>query len=336
VPISELQAANKQLEIEKQRTTDFTMRFAKLVKEKAALEKKIRVNDESDEKLNIVKEEKEAIEEEFEIIKKRLENLDPMYKWENSIYQKVANILKRAQVSPIQAFEEFDSNGDGVLNKAEFQSALFDKLRVSDITNREFEIIWDSLDADNSNCVDYKEFVRKLEQYGVKNLGKEEFILTQMVKACHNSNISISDFFEMIDKNKRGYISREDFKDILDSLDLKLKESEAIAFIDNFWRDKTAGIDYKGFLKIFAKLEIQVLNKKNSATTTKRQTMIKDETIRVKKDIFDQIKQVLDEQGKNLGDVFRAVDNDGSYEIDVDELFGAFKGMHLNVSRSQT
>ena len=72
----------------------------------------------------------------------------------------------------------------------------------------------------------------------------------------------MSEFFEMIDKNKRGYISREDFKDILDTLDLKLKESEAIAFIDNFWRDKTAGIDYKGFLKIFAKLEIQVLNQK--------------------------------------------------------------------------
>ena len=99
----------------------------------------------------------------------------------------------------------------------------------------------------------------------------------------------MSEFFEMIDKNKRGYISREDFKDILDTLDLKLKESEAIAFIDNFWRDKTAGIDYKGFLKIFAKLEIQVLNQKNSTSSTKRQVLIKDETIKLKKSIFDQI-----------------------------------------------
>jgi len=99
----------------------------------------------------------------------------------------------------------------------------------------------------------------------------------------------MSEFFEMIDKNKRGYISREDFKDILDTLDLKLKESEAIAFIDNFWRDKTAGIDYKGFLKIFAKLEIQVLNQKNNTSSTKRQVLIKDETIKLKKSIFDQI-----------------------------------------------
>jgi len=84
------------------------MRFAKLIKDKATLEKQIRVNDESDEKLKIIQEEKEALEEEFEIVKKRLENLDPVYKWENAIYQKIANILKRAQVSPVQAFEEFD------------------------------------------------------------------------------------------------------------------------------------------------------------------------------------------------------------------------------------
>ena len=265
------------------------MRFAKLIKDKATLEKQIRVNDESDEKLKIIQEEKEALEEEFEIVKKRLENLDPVYKWENAIYQKIANILKRAQVSPVQAFEEFDDSKDGLLNKQEFYKALFDHLRIQDITNREFDIIWDSMDPDKSNSIDYREFVCKLQQYGVKNLGKEEFILTQMVKSCHRAKISMSEFFEMIDKNKRGYISREDFKDILDTLDLKLKESEAIAFIDNFWRDKTAGIDYKGFLKIFAKLEIQVLNQKNNTSSTKRQVLIKDETIKLKKSIFDQI-----------------------------------------------
>lgn len=101
VPISELQAANKQLEIEKQRTSDFTMRIARMAKDKAELEKKVRMNDEADEKMRLLKDEKEQLEEEFEIIKKRLENLDQVFKWENTIYKKVANILKRAQVSPV-------------------------------------------------------------------------------------------------------------------------------------------------------------------------------------------------------------------------------------------
>lgn len=66
----------------------------------------------------------------------------------------------------------------------------------------------------------------------------------------------MSTFFEMFDKKRKGYFSREDFKDIFTSLDLKIVESEQNVFIDNFWKDKTAGIDYKSFLRIFAKLEI--------------------------------------------------------------------------------
>ena len=72
-----------------------------------------------------------------------------------------------------------------------------------------------------------------------------------MVKACKNTGITMAKFFEMFDKKGRGYFSRDDFKEIFNSLDLKINESEQNAFIDNFWKDKTAGIDYKSFLRIF-------------------------------------------------------------------------------------
>ena len=54
---------------------------------------------------------------------------------------------------------------------------------MTDLTDREMNMIWQSLDANNSGNVDYKEFVRKLEQYGVKNLGRNENILYQLAKA---------------------------------------------------------------------------------------------------------------------------------------------------------
>ena len=77
--------------------------------------------------------------------------------------------------------------------------------------------------------------------------------------------MSMAGLFEMIDKHGRGYISKEDFKDIFNNLgELKLNESELNSFLDNFWRDKTAGIDYKGFLRIFAKYEIKVQNEQKS------------------------------------------------------------------------
>jgi len=64
--------------------------------------------------------------------------------------------------------------------------------------------------------------------------------------------------------------------------------------------------------------------------------MIKDDIIRLKKDIFDTIDNVLKSEGKTCRDLFRSLDNDGSYEIDIDELFGAFKAMRIEVSRIQT
>jgi len=174
-----------------------------------------------------MKHDKDALEEEFEIVKKRLEGYDPLYKWENAIYQKIANMLKRAGVSPLQAFEAFDEDKNGSLSKNEFMSALTEKLRVYDLSHREAEILYNSLDNDRSGSIDYREFVRKLEQYGVKNLGREEFILYQLAKTMQKTNMSMANFFEMIDKHGRGYISREDFKDLFENLGgLKLNEGE--------------------------------------------------------------------------------------------------------------
>lgn len=65
------------------------------------LQKELRKNEEAHEDIKVLQEEKEALEEEFEIIKKRLEHFDLAFKFENQIYQKIANILNRANVSPL-------------------------------------------------------------------------------------------------------------------------------------------------------------------------------------------------------------------------------------------
>ena len=127
-------------------------------------------------------------------------------------------------------------------------------MHLSDLTQKEFDILWDSLDADKGGTVDYREFARKLERYGVRNRTKEEIIIYQIIEAVNRSNVkSMSNLFELIDKNGRGIISREDFRDIFQSLNLNLDKKELEKFIDNFWKDKEVGIDYQGFLRIFSK-----------------------------------------------------------------------------------
>jgi hypothetical protein len=52
------------------------------------------------------------LEEEYEIIAARLELKDKIFKWEQSIFKKIAQKLKRLNISPLQAFEAFDENRD--------------------------------------------------------------------------------------------------------------------------------------------------------------------------------------------------------------------------------
>ena len=340
VPVSELQSCQKKLEMETQKTSDYSARNAKLVDQVSKLQKQIRENDEADEKLKAVKEDKEVVEQEFFIVKKRLEDLDPVYKWENAIYQKIANMLKRAQVSPLQAFEAFDADKNGTLCKQEFIDALEQKMRLYDMSHHEMSRLFDSLDANGDGKVDYHEFVRKLQQYGVRNLGRDEFILYQLAKTMQKINMSMADFFGMVDKQERGYISREDFIETFNHIKgqsgLKLNEAELNSFIDNFWRDNTAGIDYKGFLRIFAKYEIRVADEAKAKRGPGQRVVIKDATVRLRKHIFDELKVCLDHAGQTINDLFKMVDADQSFGLSIDELFGAFQEMQLNVTRAQT
>jgi Ca2+-binding EF-hand superfamily protein len=58
------------------------------------------------------------------VVKKRLEQIDPQFKWENAVFNKVVGVLKRHRVAPEQAFNEFDKNKDGKLTRQEFIDAL--------------------------------------------------------------------------------------------------------------------------------------------------------------------------------------------------------------------
>lgn len=222
VPKTELEVKTKECEVAQQKASAVDDSKIKALQKVSELEKKVRENAEAQANYASAEEAREQIEEELEIITKRLENLDPIFKWENQIFAKIGGILKRAKVAPLQAFEHFDVNGDGRLSKKEFDECLA-QMKLTDLTSKECDILWDSLDTDKNGAVEYKEFCRKLERYGVRNRTKEEIVIYQIIEAVNRSNVkSMSDLFELIDKSGRGIISREDFRDIFQSLNLKL------------------------------------------------------------------------------------------------------------------
>jgi len=154
-----------------------------------------------------MKEDLESLEEEFAIVTRKLERFDQSFKWVNGMYRKVASILQRAEISPLQAFEAFDKDQGGTLDKDEFFEAMTGNLKM-EITRGEYELLWSALDADRSGDIDYKEFVRKLQRYGLRNIGREENILYTFAKTMKKANMKISEMFQMFDKQNRGYITR--------------------------------------------------------------------------------------------------------------------------------
>jgi hypothetical protein len=55
---------------------------------------------EADQKYRELKEIKEDTDNELEVIRKRLENLDADFRWENAVFNKIVGTLKRVRVSP--------------------------------------------------------------------------------------------------------------------------------------------------------------------------------------------------------------------------------------------
>lgn len=103
--------------------------------------------------------------------------------------------------------------------------------------------------------------------------------------------------------------------------------------MDNFWKDKDAGIDYQGFLRIFGRYQVRMNKEQNAASGPKVAT---DETVKKKKAIYDQISKALNETGRTLPELFRKIDTDQSRNIGSEELFKMFKQMQLDVTSQQS
>ena len=125
-------------------------------------------------------------------------------------------------------------------------------------------------------------------------------------------------------------MTRDDFKDMLIDADLKIDEDQLNQFMDKFWKDEKAAIDYKGFLRIFKKYQVQLANEERQKNAGKY-VPITEATLKYKKDVFDRMDECLREQNVSLRDFFRKkvdVDRDGC--ITSNELMTMFKKMQLH------
>lgn len=100
--------------------------------------------------------------------------------------------------------------------------------------------------------------------------------------------------------------------------------------MDNFWKDKEAGIDYQGFMRIFNKYKF----KDDSVSNVRSVKGMSEGAVRRKKMIFDNLRNALNNAKASLEQVFKKVDKDGSGEIDQAELQSMFAMMKQSVDQN--
>jgi hypothetical protein len=175
VPNHTFQEVSDQLQILKEKQADWIDREVDLYKKLGTYETMDRENLELQDKLRESEETRVENESEFEIIKRRLEALDPAFKREQDILKKVIGHFKRTYTSPEQAFLIFDRNGDGKISRDEFRSAI-EKMGLR-LTDNDLRALINQLDTDRDGNVRYLEFTKKMARFGVRSLTEEQQII---------------------------------------------------------------------------------------------------------------------------------------------------------------
>lgn len=275
---------------------------------------------------------KDYLEREFGLIRRRLEAYDPKYRWENQLYQRIVQTLERRRVSVTQAFERFDEDHDGNLSRAEFIEAL-SRCGLSDLSAREVDLLIQSVDADGDGKVQYHEFARKLARCGLRTVSAAEMRVHTIIKALRRLNMKKSDLFRLINKEGQGLLTRQDFRDTLSRLEMpEVSPTDVENFIEYFYKDEKGGIDLPGFLRIFERYERQIDQEENPQVERQRRrtTRVPRQVLELKKAVYSQVQQVLTKAGASLRTFFQRMDRDGSQKIELAELQQAFRQMKLD------
>ena len=289
VPLGEYELLSSELQLVKKRYADLTERSLKTTERLIKMQSQMRELKNED-KIRNLEEARDDAEQELEVVKSRLQALDPQFKWETAIFMKIVSTLKKYRLPPMQAFKQFDSNGDGKLTRDEFIQGL-NMLNVVDLSSDEVSCLMAALDIDRDGFIRYHEFGRKMARYGVKNRSSEEhiiYLITDALKRCNMTDLS--EAFEIFDKEQRGIISKDNFRDMFKNLDIKIESRHIEDFISHFWKDQEAGINYRDFLRIFHHYQIQFQAEDKQM---KQQRAVPEPIVRKKKQIFTAMDKTL-------------------------------------------
>ena len=125
-------------------------------------------------------------------------------------------------------FKEIDKNGDGTLSKEELYEGSV-KIFGEQLTMVQINAIFEKADIDGSGSIDY-----------------EEFLVACVDKNQALSEKNLKDAFNLLDTQKKGYLSVDEMK-VLFSDNKLLKESQLIKIIKEGDKNGDGMISFEEF-----------------------------------------------------------------------------------------
>ena len=153
---------------------------------------------------------------------------------QSSLTYIVNNLLSKEEKNDLlELFQQFDTNGDGVLTKEEILHG-YQTIMPFDYAEREVQRIMTEVDIDKSGTIDYNEFV-------LATINKQKLLNKEKLEAT----------FRMFDKDGNGTISGDEIKAVLGkSVDMKVLD-DMIKEVDTNGDGEISLVEFKEMMLKF-------------------------------------------------------------------------------------